>query len=131
MKNNAFVRNTGHFDNEIDLPRSKGLEGMSVDEVFVFPVGQGVIVHEIGVRLHTVWLFSDLQVRRLLRTGELEEKVTKLHLPALGEALNVLTQAVPNFERAFAWSGKAFDVGQGCVGRHLSPHTYTEVEFRS
>ena len=52
LKNNAFVRNSGHFHNEIDLPASKGLEGMSVDEVFVFPVGQGVIVHEIGVRLH-------------------------------------------------------------------------------
>ena len=62
----------------IDLPGSESLEDMSVDEVFVFPVGQGVIVHKTGVRLHTGWLLSRLQVRRPLRTDDLEEKVAKL-----------------------------------------------------
>ena len=31
LKNNAFVGDTGHSDNEIDLPASEGLEGMKVD----------------------------------------------------------------------------------------------------
>ena len=50
MKNGAFVGNTEHFDNEIDLGGSEGSEGMSFSNikpqtiVFVFPVGHGVIV---------------------------------------------------------------------------------------
>ena len=55
-----------------------------MNEVLVFPVGQGVIVHEIGVCLHTGWFFF------LFRTGELQEKVAKLHLPA-----NPRTDGVP------------------------------------
>ena len=45
MKNSAFVGNTGHFDNEIDMADPEGWEGMKVDNIkpqvdpFVFPVG--------------------------------------------------------------------------------------------
>ena len=34
LKNNAFVGNTGHFDNEIDLAGSEGLEGMKAVSFF-------------------------------------------------------------------------------------------------
>ena len=33
LTNNAFVGNTGHFDNEIDLAGSEGLEGLKVDNI--------------------------------------------------------------------------------------------------
>ena len=33
LKNTAFVGNTGHFDNEINLSGSKGLDGMKVDDI--------------------------------------------------------------------------------------------------
>ena len=48
--------------------------------------------HEIGVRLHTGWLFSDLQERCPFLAGELDEKVATLHLPALGVTLTVFSQ---------------------------------------
>ena len=32
LKNNAFVGNTGHFDNEINLAGSECLDGMLVDD---------------------------------------------------------------------------------------------------
>ena len=33
MKNSAFVGNTGHVDNAIDLSGSEGLEGLKVDSI--------------------------------------------------------------------------------------------------
>ena len=66
--NNPFVRNSGHIDNAIDLG---GLEG------------HGVVVRAPG------------QQQRSLSPcdrKELAEKVTKVHLRALGAALNILTQ---------------------------------------
>ena len=33
LKNNAFFGDTGHFDKEIDLAGSEGLEGMKVDSL--------------------------------------------------------------------------------------------------
>ena len=33
LKNNAFVGNTGHFHNEIDLASSEGLDGMKIDNI--------------------------------------------------------------------------------------------------
>ena len=33
MKNSAFVGNTGHFDNEIDMADPEGWEGMKVDNI--------------------------------------------------------------------------------------------------
>ena len=50
LKNNAFVGNTGHFDNAIDSAGPEGLEGVKVENFkpqvdrFVFPDGHSVIV---------------------------------------------------------------------------------------
>ena len=33
LKNNTFVRNTGHFDNEFDFACTEGLEGTEVDHI--------------------------------------------------------------------------------------------------
>ena len=33
MKNNTFVGNTGHFDNEIDFAHTEGFEGTEVDHI--------------------------------------------------------------------------------------------------
>ena len=33
LKNNTFVGNTGHFDNEVDLAGSEGFEGTEVDHI--------------------------------------------------------------------------------------------------
>ena len=45
LKNIAFVGNTGHFDDELDLAGPEGLEGMKIGDVrFVFSVGHGVVI---------------------------------------------------------------------------------------
>ena len=54
VMNNLFVRNNGHFDNEIDFAANK-------NDLYLSP-------------------------------KELADKVTEVHLRALGAALNVLTQ---------------------------------------
>merc|ERR1739849_20450 len=106
MKNNAIVGNIGHFDNEIDMA---GLEG--------FPDGHGVIVLASG-RLcnlgcatgHPSFVMSCSFTNQVLGQldlldnwknnkgykndvyllpKELDEKVAKLHLPALGAHLTV------------------------------------------
>ena len=47
VKYNTFVGNTGHFDNEVDLACSEGLDGTELDHikpqkiVIVSPVGHG------------------------------------------------------------------------------------------
>ena len=33
LKNNTFVANTGHFDNEIDFAHTEGFEGTEVDHI--------------------------------------------------------------------------------------------------
>ena len=84
LKSNAFVGDTGHIDNEIDLPASEGLgrhESGQQEDIFVFFVGHGVIV-----------LASGLRERGLPLPQELDETVVKLHLPATSAALNVLPQ---------------------------------------
>merc|ERR1712012_137317 len=121
MKNNAIVGNIGHFDNEIDMAGLEGLEGMKVDNIkpqvdrFVFPDGHGVIVLASGRLLnlgcatgHPSFVMScsftnqtlaqidiaskkeGLKGVRLL-AKELDEKVARLHLPALGAELTALT----------------------------------------
>merc|ERR1719240_433995 len=65
MKNNAIVGNIGHFDNEIDMA---GLEG--------FP----------GIQCDNIKPQVDLLPK------ELDEKVARLHLPALGANLTTLTK---------------------------------------
>merc|ERR1712078_318593 len=54
MKNNAIVRNIGHFDNEIDMAGLEGFPGIACDNIkpqvdrFTFPDGHGVIVLAAG-----------------------------------------------------------------------------------
>ena len=69
IKNSAFVGNTGHFDNEIDLAGSEGLEGMKVYNI---------------KKIFSCWLH--------VLPKELDEKVAKLHFLPLGAELNVPTQ---------------------------------------
>merc|ERR1712151_1272664 len=54
MKNNAIVGNIGHFDNEIEMEKLEGLEGIKVENIkpqvdhFVFPDGHGIIILASG-----------------------------------------------------------------------------------
>merc|ERR1712122_254513 len=106
MKNNAIVGNIGHFDNEIDMNGLEKLEGIKVENIkpqvdrFVFPDGHGVIVLASGRLLnlgcatgHPSFVMScSFKNEVYLLPKELDEKVAKLHLPALGAELTVLTQ---------------------------------------
>ena len=65
------------------------LEDQASHDRFVFTVGHGVLV-------------SGLQVRRLLRTGEFDEKLAKLHHVSLGVALNVFSQKTSGL---YNWQG--------------------------
>ena len=85
MRNNAIVGNIGHFDDEIDLASSEGLEGMKVNNIvpcglFVCPVGHSVIV-----------LAPSQQGRCLLLPKEVDERA-KLDFLVPGAALTVFTQ---------------------------------------
>merc|ERR1712106_477503 len=118
MKNNAIVGNIGHFDNEIDMA---GLENIKpqVDR-FIFPDGHGVIVLAAGRLLnlgcatgHPSFVMSCSFTNQVLGQldlldnwknnkgyknevyllpKKLDEKVARLHLPALGADLTVLTK---------------------------------------
>jgi len=121
MKNNAIVGNIGHFDNEIEMAGLEGYEGIKVENIkpqvdrFEFPDGHGVIVLASGRLLnlgcatgHPSFVMScsftnqtlaqidiaskkeSLKGVRLL-AKELDEKVARLHLPALGAELTTLT----------------------------------------
>merc|ERR1712070_1211891 len=54
MKNNAIVRNIGHFDNEIDMAGLEGFPGIKCDNIkpqvdrFTFPDGHSIIVLASG-----------------------------------------------------------------------------------
>merc|ERR1712063_143404 len=122
MKNNAIVGNIGHFDNEIDMAGLEGYDGVKVENIkpqvdrFEFPDGHGVIVLASGRLLnlgcatgHPSFVMScsftnqtlaqidiakkkeSLNDVRLL-AKELDEKVARLHLPALGAELTTLTE---------------------------------------
>merc|ERR1712007_140942 len=121
MKNNAIVGNIGHFDNEIEMAGLEGYAGIKVENIkpqvdlFEFPDGHGVIVLASGRLLnlgcatgHPSFVMScsftnqtlaqidiaskkeSLKGVRLL-AKELDEKVARLHLPALGAELTTLT----------------------------------------
>merc|ERR1711939_15890 len=115
MKNNAIVGNIGHFDNEIAMEDLKP----QVDR-FVFPDGHGVIVLAPGRLVdlgcatgHPSFVMScsftnqalaQIDLNRNYTTDKaykndvyllpkhLDEKVAKLHLPALGANLPKLTK---------------------------------------
>merc|ERR1712211_70460 len=121
MKNNAIVGNIGHFDNEIQMAELEGFPGIKVENIkpqvdrFEFPDGHGIIVLASGRLLnlgcatgHPSFVMScsftnqtlaqidiaskkeSLKGVRLL-AKELDEKVARLHLPALGAELTTLT----------------------------------------
>merc|ERR1719401_1511352 len=54
MKNNAIVGNIGHFDNEIEMEKLEGMEGIKVENIkpqvdrFVFLDGHGIIILASG-----------------------------------------------------------------------------------
>merc|ERR1712241_1284118 len=54
MKNNAIVGNIGHFDNEIEMEKLEGCDGIKIENIkaqgdrFVFPDGHGIIVLASG-----------------------------------------------------------------------------------
>merc|ERR1712160_194109 len=99
MKNNAIVGNIGHFDNEIDMAGIEGFAGIKCENIkpqvdrFEFPDGHGVIILAAG---------------RLLK--ELDEKVARLHLPALGANLTKLTKE------------QADNIGVGDIGPFKGDH---------
>merc|ERR1712139_598225 len=118
MKNNAIVGNIGHFDNEIEMEKLEKFEGIKVENIkpqvdrFVFPDGHGVIIlgsatgHPSFVMScsFTNQVLGQLDLLENWKKGkgyknevyllpkELDEKVTSLHLPALGAELTVLSQ---------------------------------------
>ena len=58
LKTNASVGNTGHFDNEIELPlgRHESRQHQASEDRLVFPVGHGVIVLLRAHRDRALWL---------------------------------------------------------------------------
>merc|ERR1712078_150714 len=97
MKNNAIVGNIGHSDNEIDMEGLEAVQGIRVDNIkaqvdrYVFPDGRGIIVLASGL-----WKERDTKKyttdKVYLLPKELDEKVARLHLPALGAELTTLTK---------------------------------------
>merc|ERR1712054_289195 len=116
MKNNAIVGNIGHFDNEIDMAGLEGFPGIQCDNIkpqvdrFTFPDGHSIIVLASGRPSFvmscsfTNQTMAQLELWKERDTGkygtdkvhllpkELDEKVARLHLPALGAKLTTLTQ---------------------------------------
>merc|ERR1711964_122973 len=109
MKNNAVVGNIGHFDNEVDMAGLEAIPGIKCENIkpqvdrFVFPDGHGVIVLASGRLLnlgcatgHPSFVmscsFTNQTLAQLVLWKELDEKVARLHLPALGANLTTLTK---------------------------------------
>merc|ERR1711939_471196 len=81
MKNNAIVGNIGHFDNEIDMAGLEGIEGMKVENIKA-QVERWKERDSGKYKTDKVYLLPK----------ELDEKVARLHLPALGAELTTLTK---------------------------------------
>merc|ERR1712196_223654 len=116
MKNNAIVGNIGHFDNEIEMDLLEKFDGIKVDNIkpqvdrFVFPDGHGIIMLASGrpsfvmscsftnqvlaqVDLLKNWKENKGYKNQVyLLPKELDEKVARLHLPALGASLTTLSK---------------------------------------
>merc|ERR1711964_399913 len=109
MKNNAIVGNIGHFDNEVDMAGLEATPGIKCENIkpqvdrYVFPDGHGVIVLASGRLLnlgcatgHPSFVmscsFTNQTLAQLELWKELDEKVARLHLPALGANLTTLTK---------------------------------------
>merc|ERR1712203_464773 len=106
MKNNAIVGNIGHFDNEIEMEQLENFEGIKVENIkpqvdrFVFPDGHGIIILASGRLLnlgcatgHPSFVMSCSFTNQVyLLPKELDEKVARLHIPALGAELTELSK---------------------------------------
>merc|ERR1719480_103139 len=120
MKNNAIVGNIGHFDNEIEMDKLEKIENIKpqVDR-YLFPDGHGIIVLAAGRLLNlgcatghpsfvmscsfTNQVLAQIDIRKnvtekkgykndvYLLLKDLDEKVARLHLPALGAELTELS----------------------------------------
>merc|ERR1711897_101314 len=118
MKNNAIVGNIGHFDNEIEMEKLESCPGIKVENIkpqvdrFVFPDGHGIIVLACATG-HPSFVMSCSFTNQVLGQLDLldnwknnkgyknevyllpkalDEKVARLHLPALGAEMTELTQ---------------------------------------
>merc|ERR1712022_81401 len=107
MKNNAIVGNIGHFDNEIEMAALEGFPGIKVENIkpqvdrFVFPDGHPSFVMSCSF---TNQVLGQLDLLKNWKEGkgykndvyllpkELDEKVARLHLPALGAELTTLSK---------------------------------------
>merc|ERR1712139_236593 len=107
MKNNAIVGNIGHFDNEIDMAGLEGMEGIKVENIkpqvdrFVFPAGHPSFVmscsftNQVLAQLDLLKNWKETKAYKndvSLLPKELDEKVARLHLGALGAELTTLTK---------------------------------------
>merc|ERR1712182_110829 len=116
MKNNAIVGNIGHFDNEIQMAELEGFPGIKVENIkpqvdrFEFPDGHGIIVLASGrpsfvmscsftnqtlAQIDLVKNWKETKKYKndvYLLPKELDEKVARLHLGALGAELTQLTK---------------------------------------
>jgi adenosylhomocysteinase len=126
MKDQAVVANVGHFDNEIDMVGLAAYPGVRRERVkdqvdqWIFPDGHCVLVLSEG-RLanlgnatgHPSFVMSCSFTNQVLAQlelwrseyapgmhrlpKELDEKVARLHLPALGASLTTLSQAQADY----------------------------------
>ena len=105
MKNNAFVGNIGLFDNEFDMAEPEGLEGMKVDNIKPqvdhfdscwLPGGFSCsFTKQVLAQLDLLVNWRETKAYKkdvYLLPKELDEKVAKRHLPALGAELDVHSQ---------------------------------------
>merc|ERR1719197_2149477 len=116
MKNNAIVGNIGHFDNEIEMDKLEKFPGIKVENIkpqvdrFVFPDGHGVIILATGRSSFVMSCsFTNQVLAQLdllentkknkgyknevyLLPKELDEKVARLHLGALGAEMTTLSK---------------------------------------
>merc|ERR1711985_166622 len=116
MKNNAIVGNIGHFDNEIQMAELEGFPGIKVENIkpqvdrFEFPDGHGIIVLASGhpsfvmscsftnqtlAQIDLVKNWKETKKYKndvYLLPKELDEKVARLHLGALGAELTTLSK---------------------------------------
>lgn len=126
MKDHAIVGNVGHFDDEIDMAGLETLEGATKVEIkpqvheWRLPNGRSVLILSEGRLLnlgnatgHPSFVMSNSFSNQVLAQIELftkqlpigvhvlpkalDEKVARLHLPALGVELTTLTEAQSNY----------------------------------
>ncbi|MBX3068393.1 MAG: adenosylhomocysteinase [Cryobacterium sp.] len=126
MKDHAIVGNVGHFDDEIDMAGLETLKGAKKVEIkpqvheWHLPNGRSVLILSEGRLLnlgnatgHPSFVMSNSFSNQVLAQIELyskslpigvhvlpktlDEKVARLHLPALGVELTVLSEAQSNY----------------------------------